>query len=191
MVEGKPSRDYLHTKALMYSDPKTWAALLTWAADVSGQFLRAQVQAGASVVQLFDSWVGALSLPDYAERVMKYSALVFDHLADLGVPKIHFGVNSGELLGAMHDAGADVIGVDHRLPLDVAAQRLDGRVPLQGNIEPAYLFAPWAILRGHVDDVIARGRSAPSHILNLGHGVPPSTDPDVLTRIVAYVHGQG
>lgn len=190
MIEGKPSRDYLHTKALMYSDPETWDALLTWAADLSGQFLRAQVLAGASVVQLFDSWAGALSLPDYVERVMKYSARVFGHLTDLGIPKIHFGVNSGELLGAMRDVGADVIGVDHRLPLDVASQRLGASVPLQGNIEPGYLFAPWETLRNHVDDVIVRGRSAPSHILNLGHGVPPTTDPDVLTRIVAYVHGE-
>lgn len=171
----------------MYSDPEAWDAILGWAADISATFLRAQIDAGASVVQLFDSWAGALSLSDYLRYVEPYSARVLASVAD--VPRIHFGVAAGELLVAMRDAGADVVGVDHRIPLDVANARLGGATPLQGNIDPAMLFTPWETLRAHVDDVLERGRRAPAHILNLGHGVPPSTDADVLTRLVAYVHG--
>jgi uroporphyrinogen decarboxylase len=189
LIEGRPSRDYLNTKALMYSDPDTWDAILSWAADVSATFLRTQILSGASVVQLFDSWAGALSLADYIAYVQPYSARVLASVADLDVPRIHFGVATGELLVAMREAGADVMGVDHRIPLDVANVRLGGTTPLQGNIDPAMLFTPWAVLRAHVDDCINRGKSAPAHILNLGHGVPPSTDPEVLTRLVAYVHG--
>jgi uroporphyrinogen decarboxylase len=189
LIEGRPSRDYLNTKALMYSDPDTWDAILSWAADASATFLRTQILSGASVVQLFDSWAGALSLADYIAYVQPYSARVLAAVADLDVPRIHFGVATGELLVAMREAGADVMGVDHRIPLDVANVRLGGTTPLQGNIDPAMLFTPWPVLRAHVDDCINRGKSAPAHILNLGHGVPPSTDPEVLTRLVAYVHG--
>ena len=189
LIEGRPSRDYLNTKALMYSDPDTWDAILSWAADVSATFLRTQILSGASVVQLFDSWAGALSLADYIAYVQPYSARVLNAVADLDVPRIHFGVATGELLVAMREAGADVMGVDHRIPLDVANARLGGTTPLQGNIDPAMLFTPWPVLRAHIDDCITRGKSAPAHILNLGHGVPPSTDPEVLTRLVAYVHG--
>lgn len=187
LIEGRPSRDYLHTKSLMYANPGAWDAILSWAADISATFLRAQIDAGASVIQLFDSWAGALSLSDYLRFVEPYSARVLASVTD--VPRIHFGVAAGELLVAMRDAGADVMGVDHRIPLDVANARLGGTTPLQGNIDPAMLFTPWETLRAHIDDVLQRGRSAPAHILNLGHGVPPSTDPDVLTRLVAYVHG--
>lgn len=190
IIEGRPSRDYLHTKSMMYAQPETWDAVMSWAASASATFLREQILAGASVVQLFDSWAGALSLGDYVRYVQPYSARVLEAVADFGVPRIHFGVATGELLGAMHAAGADVMGVDHRLPLDEASRRLEGDVPLQGNIDPAMLFTPWETLSAHVDDVVARGRSAPAHILNLGHGVPPSTDPDVLTRIVARAHGE-
>lgn len=189
MIEGRPSRDYLLTKSMMYSDPAAWDAVLGWAADASATFLRTQVLAGASVVQLFDSWAGALSREDYVRYVAPYSQRVLESIADLGVPRIHFGVATGELLTAMRDIGADVMGVDHRLPLDVANERLGGRTPLQGNIDPAMLFTPWEVLAQHVDLVVERGRSAPAHILNLGHGVPPSTDPEVLTRIVAHAHG--
>jgi uroporphyrinogen decarboxylase len=188
LVEGGPSKDHLRARALMHSDPHTWAALLNWAADASGAFLRAQVEAGASAVQLFDSWVGSLSEVDYVRRVAPHSKRTIDHLRGLDVPKVHFGVGSGELLAAMHAIGADVMGVDWRLPLDEANRRLGGSVPLQGNIDPALLAAPWPVLENHVRAVVDAGRAAPSHVVNLGHGVPPDTDPDVLTRIVEFVH---
>lgn len=188
LIEGGPSKDQLRARTLMYSDPHTWATLLNWCADVAGEFLKAQVEAGASAVQLFDSWVGALSEQQYVRRVAPHSKRVFSHLRGFDVPKVHFGVGSGEVLGAMHGIGADVMGVDWRIPLDEASRRLGGGVPLQGNLDPALLAAPWPVLEQHVADVVERGRAAPSHVLNLGHGVPPETDPDVLTRIVDLVH---
>ncbi|MHA6668172.1 uroporphyrinogen decarboxylase [Homoserinimonas sp. A447] len=191
LVEGGPSKDHLRARALMHSDPETWDALLGWAADVTGQFLKAQMLAGASAAQLFDSWVGSLSVADYRERVAPFSAQALSHVRDLGVPIVHFGVGAGELLNAMHEVGADVMGVDYRTPLDEASHRLGDRVPLQGNINPAMLSAPWTALESHVIDVIERGRAAPSHVVNLGHGVPPDTDPAVLTRIVELVHSRG
>jgi uroporphyrinogen decarboxylase len=189
LVEGGPSKDHLAARTLMHSDPQTWDALLSWAADVTGAFLRAQVLAGASAVQLFDSWVGSLSVADYEKLVAPYSARAIAHVADLGVPVVHFGVGTAELLPSMYAIGADVMGVDDRIPLDAAAARLGGKVPVQGNINPALLAAPWSVLEAHVLDVIERGRAAPAHVLNLGHGVPPDTDPTVLTRIVELAHG--
>ena len=188
LVEGGPSKDHLRARTLMHADPTTWDALLTWAADVTGAFLRAQVMAGASATQLFDSWVGSLSVADYEARVAPFSARAISHLNGLGVPVVHFGVGTGELLRSMHAIGADVMGVDDRIPLDEASRRLGSDVPLQGNINPAMLAAPWPVLEAHVLDVIERGRAACSHVLNLGHGVPPETDPDVLTRIVELAH---
>lgn len=188
LVEGGPSKDHVRARTLMHAEPTTWAALMTWAADVSGQFLRAQVEAGASAIQLFDSWVGSLSVVDYVRHVAPHSVRTLDHLRGLDVPKVHFGVGTGELLVAMRDVGADVMGVDWRLPLDEANRRLGGRTPLQGNIDPALLAAPWAVLENHVRAVVDAGRAAPSHIVNLGHGVPPDTDPEVLTRVVELVH---
>jgi len=188
LVEGGPSREHLRTKALMHGDPATWNALAAWVAGVTAAFLRAQAMAGASAVQLFDSWAGALSLPDYATFVAPHSAAVLAAVADLGIPRVHFGVGTGELLAAMRDAGADVMGVDHRVPLDTANVRLGGRTPLQGNIDPALLFAGPAALHAQAADVIRRGSTAPGHVVNLGHGVPPDTDPDVLTRLVEFVH---
>lgn len=188
LVQGGPSKDQLAARTLMHADPAAWDALMAWAADVTGAFLRAQVEAGASAAQLFDSWAGALSLADYGTRVAPASARALAAIGDLDVPVIHFGTGTGELLAAMRDVGADVVGVDHRLPLDEASRRLGHRTPVQGNIDPALLFAPWPVLEAHVRDVLARGRTAPAHVLNLGHGVPPETDPDVLTRIVALAH---
>jgi uroporphyrinogen decarboxylase len=189
LVEGGPSKDQLRARAMMYSDPHAWAALLNWCADVTGAFIRAQVEAGASAAQLFDSWIGSLSRRDYQKRVAPHSRRVFDALRGLDVPRVHFGVGSGDVLDLLPPLGATVVGIDWRLPLDVANERLDGAVPLQGNLDPALLAAPWETLRAHVDDVLERGAAAPAHVLNLGHGVPPETDPDVLTRIVAHVHG--
>ena len=189
LVEGGPSRDHLAARTLMHSDPVTWAELTDWAADVTGAFLQAQVLAGASAAQLFDSWAGSLGLADYTAHVAPASARALGHIADLGVKKVHFGTGTSELLGAMRDVGADVIGVDYRLHLDEANRRLGGTTPLQGNIDPALLAAPWPVLEAHVRDVVARGQSAPAHVVNLGHGVPPDTDPAVLTRVVELVHG--
>jgi uroporphyrinogen decarboxylase len=191
LVEGGPSKDHLRARSMMHSDPDTWDALLSWAADVTGQFLRAQLLAGASAAQLFDSWVGSLSVADYRARVAPFSAQALSHVRDLGVPIVHFGIGAGELLTAMHEVGADVMGVDYRTPLDEASRRLGNSVPLQGNINPAMLSAPASVLDEHILDVITRGKTAPSHVVNLGHGVPPDTDPAVLTRIVEFVHANG
>lgn len=190
LVEGGPSREHLRTKALMHAQPKTWHALASWVARITGAFLRAQILAGASAVQLFDSWAGGLSLADYRRFVAEHSAAVLESVSDLPVPRVHFGVNTGELLAAMRDAGADVMGVDHRLPLDVANERLGGRTPLQGNIDPAMLFAGDDALQAATLECLRAGSVAPGHVVNLGHGVPPDTDPDVLTRLVAFIHDQ-
>ncbi|NHW45624.1 uroporphyrinogen decarboxylase [Paenarthrobacter sp. MSM-2-10-13] len=188
MVEGKPSRDHLGPRTMMHADPETWAALANWAADTSGMFLQAQLEAGASAAQLFDSWAGSLGLADYTKYVAPASTRALDHVRGLGAPLIHFGTGTSELLVAMRDVGVDVIGVDYRLPLDEANRRLGGTVPLQGNIDPALLSAPWEVLEAHVREVIAAGSHAPGHVLNLGHGVPPETDPTVLTRVVELIH---
>jgi uroporphyrinogen decarboxylase len=187
LVEGGPSREHLKTKSLMYSQPALWHDLLDRLATIAIGFLRVQVGAGARAVQLFDSWAGVLSPADYRRYVLPHSARVLAALADLHVPRIHFGVGTGELLGLMGEAGADVVGVDWRVPLDVAAARVGDRV-LQGNLDPAMVFAPWEVIADAASDVIARGRSARGHIFNLGHGVLPTTDPGVLTRLVEFVH---
>jgi uroporphyrinogen decarboxylase len=200
LVEGGPSKDHIHARTLMHADPEAWAKLMAWTADITGRFLEAQVVAGASAAQLFDSWAGALSLDDYSCFVAPASSAALGRVRSLhvepldggpaqSVPLVHFGVGTGELLKAMHDIGADVVGVDYRIPLDEANRRLGGIVPLQGNVDPALLSAPWPVLEAHVVDVLERGASAPSHVLNLGHGVPPETDPDVVTRVVEFVHG--
>jgi len=188
MVEGKPSRDHLGPRTMMHADPETWTALANWAADASGLFLQAQLEAGASAGQLFDSWAGSLGLADYIKYVAPASACALDHVRGLGAPLIHFGTGTSELLVAMRDVGVDVVGVDYRLPLDEANRRLGGTVPLQGNIDPALLSAPWDVLEAHVREVIEAGAAAPGHVLNLGHGVPPETDPTVLTRVVELIH---
>ena len=191
LVEGGPSKDQLRARAMMYADPHAWATLLNWCADVTGAFIRTQVEAGASAAQLFDSWIGSLSRRDYQRRVAPHSKRALDTLRGLDVPKIHFGVGSGEVLDLLPGLGVDAVGIDWRLPLDEASARLGGGVPLQGNIDPALLSAPWPVLQAHLDDVLDRGLAAPAHIANLGHGVPPETDPDVLTRIVEFVHARG
>ena len=189
LVEGGPSRDLLRTKALMLGDPGLWHDLLDRLAQIARTFLEVQVAAGASAVQLFDSWVGAVSPADYAERVRPASAAVLEPLAALGVPRIHFGVGAGELLAAMGEAGADVVGVDFRVPLDEAARRVGPGRALQGNLDPAALFAPREVLRARVEQTLAEGRSAHGHVFNLGHGVPPTADPDQLAAVVEVVHG--
>ncbi|MGO2658210.1 uroporphyrinogen decarboxylase [Mycetocola reblochoni] len=200
LVEGGPSKDHIRARTLMHADPAAWADLMSWTAEVTGRFLRAQVLAGASAAQLFDSWAGSLSLADYLAHVQPASTRALSFAAELEydaggetrrVPRVHFGVGTGELLPSMRDCGADAVGVDYRTPLDVAIDRLGGSTPVQGNIDPALLAAPPAVLDAHVDDVIRRGQAAPAHVLNLGHGVPPETDPAVLTRLVRRVHDRG
>ncbi|MEY2565896.1 MAG: uroporphyrinogen decarboxylase [Actinomycetota bacterium] len=187
LVEGGPSREYGRTKALMLGRPDLWQRLLDRLADNAIASLRAQVAAGARAVQLFDSWAGALDPPTYAAHVLPASARIFAGLADLGVPRIHFGVGTGELLGLMSDAGADVIGVDWRVPLDAGWDRI-GDKAAQGNLDPAVLCAPWDVVAREADAVLARAGGRPGHVFNLGHGVLPDTDPDVLTRLVEHVH---
>ena len=190
LVEGGPSRELARTKALMHGDPALWRDLLDRLAQISGAFLRTQVAAGASAVQLFDSWVGSLSLPDYREHVRPASATVLRVVRDAApeVPRIHFGVGTGELLAAMGQAGAEVVGVDFRVPLDVAAARLGGRHAVQGNLDPAILFAPREVVVRRTEEALRAGLAAPGHIFNLGHGVPPGADPDVLKLVVDTVH---
>jgi uroporphyrinogen decarboxylase len=189
LVEGGPSRNHERTKALMYGDPELWHDLLDRLADITAAFLKVQIEAGASAVQLFDSWVGALSPADYRRYVLPSSAKVFQAVAGYGVPRIHFGVGTGELLGLMAEAGADVVGVDWRVPLDEAARRVGPGKALQGNLDPAVLFAPTAAVeakaREVLDDAAAAGTG---HVFNLGHGVLPTTDPDALSRLVDFVH---
>ncbi|RAK33168.1 uroporphyrinogen decarboxylase [Actinoplanes lutulentus] len=188
LIEGGPSRTYLKTKAMMYGQPELWNALLTRLSEITLTFLRTQVDAGVSAVQLFDSWAGALSEADYRQYVMPHSAAVLRGLLGAGVPRIHFGVGTAVLLEAMGEAGADVVGVDWRTPLDVATKRIGPDRSVQGNLDPAILFAGWETVEREARRVLAQGASAPGHIFNLGHGVMPETDPEILTRLVALVH---
>jgi len=188
LVEGGPSKNHEHTKAMMHGDPELWHQLCARLAQISGAFLRVQAKAGASVVQLFDSWVGALSRGDYERFVQPHSSAALAAVADLGTPKIHFGVGTGELLPSMAAAGADVIGVDFRTSLTDARARLGDQYAVQGNLDPALLFAPWPALEEVVRSIVAEGARSPGHIFNLGHGVLPDTDPEVLTRVVQLVH---
>lgn len=188
LVEGRPNRELPATRSLMAEDPQLWNRLLAWVAGITTSFLRAQVEAGASAVQLFDSWVGRLSRDEYLRSVQPHSARVLAGVADLGVPRVHFGTGSGDLLVDMHAAGADVMGVASDISLAVANTRLGGRVPLQGNLDPELLRAEPAVVEAAVRRICAEGDAAPGHVVNLGHGVPPDTDPDVLTRIVDLVH---
>ena len=194
LVEGGPSRDHLRARTLMRSDPDTWRELLDWVAELSGVFLEAQVEAGASAVQLFDSWAGSLSVADYRAHVAPASRRTLTAVQGIGggtaptVPTIHFAVGSGHLIEETAQLGTSALGIDWRTPLDEASRRLGDRVPVQGNLDPAVLGAPAAVLEAAVADVIARGSRAPGHVLNLGHGVPPDADPAVLTRIVELAH---
>jgi uroporphyrinogen decarboxylase len=190
LVEGGPSRDHARTKALMHGRPELWHRLLERLALIAGEFLRIQIAAGAAAVQLFDSWAGALSEADYREFVLPHSRAVLAPLAGT-VPRIHFGVGTGELLRAMREADADVVGVDWRVPLDEAARRIGPGAAVQGNLDPALLSAEWPVVERAVRRVVREGAAADGHVFNLGHGVPPETDPDVLTRIVELVKSLG
>jgi uroporphyrinogen decarboxylase len=187
LVEGGPSKDHAKTKALMFGAPEVWQALLGKIAGISAAYLHVQVAAGASAVQLFDSWAGALTRPDYEASVLPYSRQVLESIGSTGVPRIHFGVGTGEILDLMGAAGAEVVGVDWRVPLAEGVRRVGGRC-VQGNLDPTLVFAPTEIMLERADQVIAAGHKAPGHIFNLGHGVIPTTDPDQLQRLTDHVH---
>ena len=188
LVEGGPSKDHARTKALMLGEPELWAGLMSRLAAISSAFLSVQVEAGARAIQLFDSWAGVLPRRHYDAHVAPWSAQVLGAFEGR-VPRIHFGVGTGELLPSIAAAGADVVGVDFRLPLDEASRRVPGKV-LQGNLDPAVTLAPWPVVEREVTGVLEAARDLPGHVFNLGHGVLPGSDPDVLHRIVDLVHEQ-
>jgi uroporphyrinogen decarboxylase len=190
LIEGGPSKNHDRTRAMMYGDPGLWHALMGALADIAIAFLQVQVDAGASAIQLFDSWVGVVSPADYRHAILPHTSRIFSALAGSGVPRIHFGVGTGELLGLLGEAGADVIGVDWRVPLDEAARRVPAGKALQGNLDPAVLLAPWDVVESRARDVLARARAAEGHVFNLGHGVLPETDPSNLARLADLVHAE-
>jgi uroporphyrinogen decarboxylase len=187
LVEGGPSKNYARTKALMYSAPDVWGRLMERLAAAVLSLLRAQIIAGAQAVQLFDSWVGHIDPWAYQRHVRPWVQQILEGLSDLGVPRILFGVNTGELLELMAGTGADVLGVDWRTPLDNARARVGRPIVLQGNLDPAICLAPWDVVRARATDVLHRGGGS-GHIFNLGHGVLPETDPETLERLVHFVH---
>jgi uroporphyrinogen decarboxylase len=187
LVEGGPSKEHAKTKAMMFGAPDVWDALLRKIASIAATYLEVQVEAGASAVQLFDSWAGAMSPEDYRRHGMPYSAEVLAAAGRLGVPRIHFGVGTGELLGLMGEAGADVVGVDWRVPLAEGVRRVGDRA-VQGNLDPSLVFAPTELMLERATGIVEAGRSARGHVFNLGHGVLPSTDPDQLARLTDHVH---
>ena len=188
LIEGGPSRSHARTKALMLGEPETWNKLMDRLSEAVLVYLRSQVAAGAKAIQLFDSWVGALAPSEYLTYVAPAVERIFGGLEDLGVPRIHFGVGTGELLGLMSSVGADVMGIDWRVPLSVARTRVSPGLTLQGNLDPAVCLAPWHVVEEHALEVLRQGGGR-GHIFNLGHGVLPETDPDVLARLVELVHG--
>jgi uroporphyrinogen decarboxylase len=185
LIEGKPTREFKLTKACMYGEPEVWHALMEKLADAFGRYVRACADAGADVIQLFDSWAGALSVADYREFAAPYSARVLDAV---DVPTIHFATGDAHLLEDRAAAGGDVIGVDWRLPLDVAWERIGHDRGIQGNLDGAALLGPWERAEAGARDVLERAGGRPGHIFNLGHGVLPETDPELLGRLVRLVH---
>ena len=190
LIEGGPSRDHAHTKALLWSEPAVWDRLLAALVDIVVPHLRAQVAAGASALQVFDSWVGALAPGTYRARVQPHMRRLFDGIADLDVPTIHFGVGTGELLGEMAEAGGDAIGIDARVPLDAGWDRIGGPSAraVQGNLDPTVLLSTWEAVEAEALDVLARADGRDGHIFNLGHGVLPTTPVGHLQRLVDLVH---
>ena len=185
LIEGKPTREFKQTKACMYGSPEVWHALMAKLADAFARYLAGCVRAGADVIQVFDSWVGALSVGDYREFVAPYSARL---LEAVDAPTIHFATGDAHLLEERRNVGGDVIGVDWRVPLDVAWERIGHDRGIQGNLDGAVLLGPWERLEREADDVLRRAQGRPGHIFNLGHGVLPDSDPDLLGRLVELVH---
>ena len=190
-IEGGHSSSFARTKAMMYEDPTTWHRLAALLAGTVADYLRAQVEAGAQAVQLFDSWVGALDAADYREFVLPHLRLVFESLADVGVPTIHFGTGTGHLLALQREAGGTVIGIDWRTPLDEGWRLVGDGVAVQGNLDPTLLFAPRERLLSRVDDVLRRAGGRPGHVFNLGHGILPGTSPEAVRAVVDHLHLRG
>jgi uroporphyrinogen decarboxylase len=188
LVEGGPSKNHDRTKALMYGEPELWHALMSRLTDIAIGFLQVQIEAGASAVQLFDSWVGVVSPDDYRQSILPHTRRIFSSLAAFDVPRIHFGVGTGELLGLLGEAGADVVGVDWRIPLDEAARRIGGGKAVQGNLDPSVLLAGWDVVEPRARAILDQAKGLPGHVFNLGHGVLPATDPDILARLADLVH---
>jgi uroporphyrinogen decarboxylase len=186
LVEGGPSKEHAKTKALMFGAPDVWDALMRKISGIAAAYLEVQVDAGASAVQLFDSWAGAVTRQDYRTHVLPHSTRVLERIGATGVPRIHFGVGTGEILDLMGEAGADVVGVDWRVPLASGIERVGGRA-VQGNLDPTLVFAPTEVMLQRAAEVLEAGAAAPGHIFNLGHGVIPSTDPDQLARLTHFV----
>jgi uroporphyrinogen decarboxylase len=191
LVEGGPSRTFAKVKSFMHAEPDTWAALMDRLADLSIAFLRTQVGAGADAVQLFDSWAGCLSPREYERFALPATRKVLEGLSDMAVPSILFGVGTGELLGLMAGAGAEVVGIDWRVPLDEARRRVGPSRAVQGNLDPAVCLAPWEVVQAEAREVLARAGDLPGHVFNLGHGVLPETDPGILAAVVDLVHAEG
>jgi uroporphyrinogen decarboxylase len=185
LIEGKPSREFATVKTLMYSEPSTWHGLMEKLTETFARYVVAKTRAGADVIQLFDSWVGALSPADYEEFVAPYSARI---LAAVDVPTIHFGTGTATLLASMADAGGDVIGLDWRIPLDRGWAEVGEDRGVQGNLDPAILLGPWERIESATRGILERAGGRPGHVFNLGHGVPPETDPAVLGRLCELVH---
>lgn len=190
LIEGGSSRQYIHTKRLMYHQPTAWHLLLDKLAQVTTTFLRAQIKMGAQVVQLFDSWVGCLSPQDYRTYVLPHTRQVIEGLREAGAPVIHFGTGTATLLEAMREAGGDVIGIDWRVPLDEAWQRLGHDVSIQGNLDPVALLGPLPEIERRVEDILQRAASRPGHIFNLGHGILPETPVEHVAAVAELVHAR-
>jgi len=189
LVEGKPSREFVRAKQMMYAEPALWDALMERLTDIVIAYAQAQIAAGAQALQVFDSWIGALSPREYVRSVQPHTRRIFATL-DGSVPLIHFGTGTAALLERMAEAGGDVIALDWRVPLDEGWARVGGpeRVAIQGNLDPVALLAPWEVVRAEAEDVLRRPGGRPGHIFNLGHGVLPQTDPDVLRQLVDCIH---
>jgi uroporphyrinogen decarboxylase len=191
LIEGRPSRTYGLTKRMMFADETLWFSLMDRLADLAITSLRSQVEHGAAALQLFDSWAGALHPEHYRRFALPASRKVMEGVADLGVPRIHFGVNTGELLAPMAEAGVEVMGVDWRTPLPTARSRVPEGTALQGNLDPALIIAGADAATAGAREVLAANGGRPGHIFNLGHGVLPESDPEVLERVVEVVHTEG
>jgi uroporphyrinogen decarboxylase len=188
LIEGGRSQNYARTKRLMYSQPQVWRSLMQKLSEVVRRYLRAQIEAGAQAVQVFDSWVGALAPNDYAQYVLPHIGHILADVQQCGVPVIHFGTSTAELLRLQQQAGGTVLGVDWRTPLDVARRRVGSAVAIQGNLDPLLLLAPRELLSARVLEVLERAGSEPGHIFNLGHGILPETPPDAARYVVELVH---
>jgi uroporphyrinogen decarboxylase len=189
LIEGRPSRDFSQVKRFMYTEPAAFDRLMTKLATVMARYLSVQVAAGASALQLFDSWVGALSVEDYEARVAPHTRAIFAATAGLGVPRIHFGTGTAGLLEAIAATGPDAVSLDWRVPLDVGWRRVGLERGVQGNLDPAILLAPRAMVRERALEVLRRAGGQPGHVFNLGHGVLPDTPLETLQELVEVVHG--